>query len=193
MILFALRMLGFARQAVSSAFAVVVRYPMAAGLVGAVVLAGWQYHGKRGALRERDDALVALAKQAKDYRTAQEVAQTMQDETDRANLATQTERNKRLTDDNAKAESARADAVRDYIAGHRVRCGADEGPPRLAGSAGVHPDPAKPADPTEVSELVAVTTNDLDALTAEAMHGAERYNYLQSLIAEGIAIPDPAF
>jgi hypothetical protein len=164
----------------------VTKNPTAALCVLLAASTVWFWRSDRKHVGERDVARLALKIYARDVVKAQADAKAAADASDKANVTTQITRNDRLETDYAALDSARSRAVAEYIRMHpAVRCRSASS----AAQAGVHPDPAEPADSAETAGLVTVTPGDLDSLAAGAMHGAKCTGFLNTLIAEGLAVP----
>lgn len=162
----------------------VKRYPLQIALCASLAGNVWLW---RGWSAEQDGR--ALDRQA--YHAAQVEAQRRQDRADWANFTIQTERNTKLEESHAVIDTIRRTAVADYVAGHRVlACPAQGGPDRAA-STGVHPDPGAPARTEPAAELVTIAPGELDQLATGAVHGTEATQFLNLLVAEGLAVPVP--
>jgi hypothetical protein len=109
-------------------------------------------------------------------------AQAKQEQRDRDDLAAQIILSNRVEQAHAETEAARVTAVR------VCRTQAAGGASGRSSPAGVPGDPGQPAPEPEAADMVAVTRPDFDALTSEAVRGAERFRYLEALIMEGRAI-----
>jgi hypothetical protein len=182
-----LGLFGWLKKTATALLGVAGRYPWQAALIASLCLSGWLWHGKGKAIGERDAARAETTALKASYVKAQADAAQAQRAADQANVASQTARNEKLELTYAQTETARRNAVADYIAGHRVRACPAQSAASGSAQAGVHPDPAEPADSTETAGLVTVTTIDLDSLTAGAVHGAKCTGFLNTLIAEGLA------
>ena len=101
----------------------------------------------------------------------------------------QAERNRRTADVSKASEQARVGAVDQYAATHRLRTGT--GSICATPAAELRPDPGKPDGPTSEPEMVAVSRPDLDGLTQDAVQGAVRLRFLESLVASGQAVVVP--
>jgi hypothetical protein len=101
----------------------------------------------------------------------------------------QAERNRRTADVSKASETARVGAVADYVRSHRLRTGT--GGLCTAPAAHLPDDSGKPDGPTEVASVVTITTADLDGLTQDAVQGAVRLRFLESLVTSGQAVVVP--
>jgi hypothetical protein len=106
---------------------------------------------------------------------------------DVANVTAQTARNEKLETTHAATEIAVRDALADYKRDHRLQCPA-QGATRSAAQAGLHPDPAVSVDSPAGSELLTITSADLDAFAARSLRASECTGFLNTLIAEGSAV-----
>ena len=92
-------------------------------------------------------------------------------------------------DRDADLASATAAAVSDYAARHRVRPQACRSVGSQASAATVPSDPAAPGRTDEV-DMVAVPRRDFEALSADAVRGAQARAFLIDLANEGLAVVD---
>ena len=154
---------------------------LAIALCASLVVNVWCWHGWSA---EQDGR--ALDRQA--YRAAQIEAQRLQDRADWANFTTQTERNSKLEQSHAIAETNRRSDVAAYVEHHRLpaqTCRASG----LASPAAVHPDSGTVADSTTPADMVAISPADLDKLAKASMQGAEASGFLNGLVEQGLGVP----
>jgi hypothetical protein len=176
------------------------RYPWQAALIVALCLSGWLWRGRQAARVEAAQWEQKFTDQKATYEKAQADALLAQIAADKGNTGTQTGINKEVELVSVQIEAARKDAVAQYARANPVRVcrQAPASAPSGAGPANVPDNPGQPDGPTEIPGMVAITRDDLDDLTREAVQGAERFNYLDALIKEGLAVkaselPTPAF
>jgi len=190
---FLLKLLGIGRWLKGAFLALlswVRRYPLQAALIVAVCASLWLWRGRQAARVEAARWEQAFAEQKAGYEKAQADAKAKQLAADKANLASQTALAAQVEQAHAANDTIRKNAVDAYARANPVRvCRQAPGSaPGGSGPADVPGDPGQPSDPTEIPGMVALTRSDLDDLTREAVQGAERFNYLDALIKEGLAV-----
>lgn len=132
-----------------------------------------------------------LKQDIQNIKKAQKEAVVKQDTQDTGNLQGQLGANKQLEITNEKLETARRDAVADYIATHRVRREAPGGSSCRPGQADLHRDPGQP-DPGRSDggePLVAVRPEDIEAQSKVELQNTLRGLFIRGLIDQGLAIP----
>lgn len=176
--------LGWLRKGFDALLGVATRYPLQCALVLSLAANVWLWlgWGKEQDGREADRAA---------YVQAQADAKAKQAAADMANVTTQTARNEKLEQAHVELEAARRTAVADYIDRNRLRPQATCRAASAAAQAGVHPDPAAPVEAGSVADMVAVSPTDLDKLASGAVRGAECTGFLNTLVAERLAVPAP--
>lgn len=164
--------LGVLKRAAQSLFALVTRYPMQAALIVALVAAGWFWHGKGVALKERDAALTQNAQILAASKEAERLAVAAREatETRYRNLANAIDKEhaSKLAD-----AGTRTDA---YIRLHQVR-GCSPGK-AIASAQGNNP-----GIPSEVpaGSLVALTDSDVQACAGAVTYAMDARNWALSL------------
>lgn len=160
---------------------------LAAPLALALAVQSWRLNSTRADLLEKQ-AVISNMKLASEQARAAQVA---------LNNANQ-ELAQRIADNATLAHTenraAVANAVADYAASHGLRkaCG---GIASQANPSALPGDPGAPDSP-DGNEVVAIPRADLEALSRDAMRGAEARAFLIDLANEGLATvsyPEPAF
>jgi hypothetical protein len=184
-------LVGGIRKALAACFTWITEKPWhilaaVAALIGAVAL--YEGHEASKWRRQAEHAQIALDGLKRDIAKATADGLAKQAAADMANAAVQDERNRRVHDVEQASEQARAGAVADYIASHRVRFAAVASGGSGTPDAGVHQDTGKHDGQAGEPGMVAISGADLDNLTREALQGAIRYEYLKSLVDSGQAV-----
>lgn len=162
------------------------------GLIAAIALAllwarGTHYRNDRDAWKS------AFAAQKAAMVAVQQEARAKQAASDLATINSQTEYNRQLEASHAALETARRDAVSQFVAGRRVRAEALANSTSGTPQAGVPADPATPADGRAYSDFVAIKPDEIEAISRTEVQNRERGDFLRGLVDQGLAIPDPAF
>ena len=184
MIGIALKLMGLGRwlrEAVGRVFSLIGRYPLHAALIVSLALAGALWHGGNVARGERDMARAETA----NLIMAQKQAEAAQKAANIANVRTQIERNKGITNAHAINQTAAANAVADYKRLHPATAACSS---RRAPAPGLHPDTEAPVSPGDVAGLLTITSDNFDRTTAAAVRGAECTGFLNTLVSEGLAV-----
>lgn len=169
--IWALKLLGWAKVALNAVAALIVRYPLQAALVASLCLSGWLWRGWNKA-EAKIEAIELAAKQSEALHRAAIKAQ--QDKFDRL---------KKETDDGYKAALADAgDRTDRFIAANRVRgksCAIEAAAPGQGEGAGSPQEPSAEA-------FVAVTEADVKACAGAWVYAQASYEWAQGLIREGV-------
>lgn len=138
------------------------------------------------------DANTRLTADLEVVKHAQAEAERAQKAADKTDIELQVIRNKEVDEANVRVETARLGAVAAYIRSHPVgMCKQIGGDGSQASPSSLYPYTPEPSGPPEIPQMAAITAADLDDLSREALYGAQRFEFIQSLIREGRAIPDP--
>ena len=116
---------------------------------------------------------------------AQKQAEAAQKAANIANVRTQIERNKGITNAHAINQTAVANAVADYKRLHPASAACST---RRTPAPGLHPDTEAPAGPGYLAGLLTITSDNFDRTTAAAVRGAECTGFLNTLVSEGLAV-----
>lgn len=161
-------------------------HPMTLGFIAACLVAVYfqhdahRWHRKYDASENHFAAYRVGVQQATERNKRAQAAQDADQDT------VQDERDRRTHDVQEATERARSSAVDAYAVAHRLPARADCSGP--APAAGVSYDSARPPDQAARGDMVAISRPDLDRLTQDAVQGAVRYQFLQSLIDAGQAV-----
>ena len=168
-------------------------------LIGALIVAlAWGWLGHRSAAKwERVAHSTETAWKAEQTNViaAQEQAKADQEAADKALTARYSALARESEHEHRNALEAAHRSADAYAAANRVR------PPAItacrsserAGEADLPTDPSPFDRPGDSADLVGLAREDFDQLTGAAVQAAERGNYLNALIDEGMAIPSPEF
>jgi hypothetical protein len=172
--------------------------PWQAALAAALAFSGWLWMGwgdEREAkqIAQKGWATERLGREAdrKSYYGAQAEAQRKQNAQDKTELAEKAEFAERYNELSRTTDLKTRAAVDAYARAHPVRVRRIEvaapagGETGRAGSAGVSGDPGQPADEEAAADMVAITREDLGALSDSAVQGAIQTEYLNDLIDKG--------
>ena len=173
--------LGRVRKAAGSVLGIIGRYPWQSAFIASLALAGAFWHGGNVARGERDTARAETASLI----MAQKQAEAAQKAANIANVRTQIERNKGITNAHAINQTAVANAVADYKRLHPASAACSS---RRATAIGVHPDTQAPAGPGDLAGLLTITSDNFDRTTTAAVRGAECTGFLNTLVSEGLAV-----
>ena len=184
MIGIALKLMGLGRwlrEAAGRVFSLIGRYPLQVAIIASLALAGALWHGGNVARGERDIARAETASLI----MAQKHAEAAQKAANIANVRTQIERNKGITNAHAINQTAVANAVADYKRLHPATAACSS---RRAPAPGVRSDTQAPTGPGDVAGLLTITSDNFDRTAAAAVRGAECTGFLNTLVSEGLAV-----
>ena len=184
-------MLKRAIGAATALFGIISRYPWQAAVIALLAVSALLWRGKANALDERDAARAETAQLIVTYRNAQKEAEAAQIA---ANKATEARYSAIAKETNHDYQIALGDAQRrasDYIS--RMRIKTLDRSPRAAFTAPADNGPGVPADPAANTELVAVKPDDINACTVDHEYALGAYKWGQSLVKDGLALPEVGF
>jgi hypothetical protein len=133
----------------------------------------------------------AFVAQKASYEAAQALAKARQAEKDRATADTFKSIAERVEYASREYEGAFRAAADSYAGRMRIKASQGGGCGPVA--PGVHPDPGAPDGGQADADMVALSREDFDRLTGQAMQNAERGAFLTALIDEGLAVVEPGF
>jgi hypothetical protein len=194
MALIALRLLGilkWLREGLTALLGIVRRYPLQAALIASLCLSCWLWLGKTAAEGERDAEIAGRKADRVTYEAAQEKAKARQAEKDRATADTFKSIAERVEYASREYEGAFRAAADSYVGRMRIKAAQGGGCGSVA--PGVRPNPGAPDGGQASSHMVALSREDFDRLTGQAMQNAERGAFLTALIDEGLAVVEPGF
>ena len=189
-----LQLLGAGKSLVGKAFAWVTKSTAHILIVALVAVAVWGWLGHRSAAkwhRVADSTEIARKADRREYQAAQKEAEAAQIA---ANLATEARYSAIAKETNHDYQIALGDAQRrasDYIS--RMRIKTLDRSPRAAFTAATDNGPGVPSDPAANSELVAVKPDDINACTVDHEYALGAYKWGQSLVKDGLALPEVGF
>ena len=173
--------LGFAKKALTALLDIARKHPWQAAMLVALLIAGWQWRGKREALSDlaAEKASHALTIKAGKDALAAQIALTKKTEAAYKAAA------KEADNDHAKDLALAADRTERFIASNRVRkdCAGNV----AAGPAAESPVAKSSDGPGIPADMVAVTAEDVRVCTVNTVRLQSVREWGQELVAKGLA------
>lgn len=189
-----LQLLGAGKSLVGKAFAWVTKSTTHILIVAIVAVAVWGWLGHRSAAkwhRVADSTEIARKADRREYQAAQKEAEAAQIAANKATEARYSAIAKEADNDYQTALNDARGLAGAYAS--RMRVTAACRPARVAGAAAQDGAPEDRDGPGEDTDLIAVTRDDFTTLTDNTIRLQAVHDWGQSLIKDGLALPEVGF